>query len=810
MLALPLLLSGCLGTRYLQENQKLLYRQTIKAPSGFKTDGLSDLYVKKANRKFLGLPINSLVWMHHEGEKRYNQQSFIDKKTKVEAKYDKKISETKSSKKISALQYRRQRKVEALNGKIENGNLFMQWGEPATVFDTASVIATRDKISDYLFTKGYFQNKIDYKTTEYKKRVGITYEINPGRPYFYDTIFYRVPDTLVLALVKGSQSSSLVKKGEIYDQDKLNRERERIELMLKDKGYFDFSRQFIDYSLDTSLRAEQRLALRIEIENPDKRESHKVFRVDSITFTTDAAVNARDSNAKRKSTEYHGITFNYFKKEYNHKILAQRVFIAKDSLYNRSKTFNTQRQLANLDIFKFINVNYDTSGSKFIANIFSSPLDRYSWSNEAGVTVTQGFPGPYFSTNFKKRNIFGGLEILEINGRFGFEGVASATQVGNFYKSTEAGVNGSVTFPQFLFPFREHVAFRLGKYNPRTRLLAGYAYTKRPEYIRSITTISNTYTWEYHQTTQYSLSLVNLNIIRSTLDPAFSELLDDLQQNQGNNLKNSFNPSFVSSIIFGIIWNPNNYGNTEKNSYFVKMQAETGGTLFNFVKPKYITEDLGLELYKYLRFSVDARRSRVLNKNTVIAYRVNAGVGYSYNTNKVLPYEKYFFVGGSNSVRAWRPRRLGVGTTPPDLSTDADVNGLFDYRFEKPGEILLEGSIELRKKLFGFVNGAVFVDAGNVWSFREIQLSGEGANKATWSGSTKFDGNFYKQMGIGTGFGLRFDFSFLVLRFDVGIKAYDPGRPEGDRFVLNKFRFFRPFGTDKEPVIYNVGIGYPF
>lgn len=807
---LPLLLSGCLGTRYLQENQKLLFRQTIKTPKGFKTDGLSDLYVKKANRKFLGLPINSLVWMHHEGEKRYDQQRFIDKKAEVEAKFDKKISEAKSAKKISALQYRRQRKVEALNGKIENGNLFMQWGEPATVFDTASVIASRDKLSDYLFTKGYFQNKIDYKTTEYKKRVTVYYEISPGRPYFYDTIFYRVPDTLVLALVKQNQSSSLIKKGEIYDQDKLNRERERIELMLKDRGYYDFSRQYIDYSLDTALRGEHRLALRIEIENPDKRESHKVFRVDSITFTTDAAVNARDNDAKRQSRVYHGITFNYFKKEYNHKILAQRVFITKDSLYNRSKTFNTQRQLANLDIFKFINVNYDTSGGQFIANIFSSPLDRYSWANEAGVTVTQGFPGPYFSTNFKKRNIFGGLEILEINGRFGFEGVASATQVGNFYKSTEAGVNGSITFPQFLFPFREHVAFRLGKYNPRTRLLAGYAYTKRPEYTRSITTVSNTYTWEYRQTTQYSLSLVNLNIIRSTLDPAFSELLDDLQQNQGNNLKNSFNPSFVSSIIFGIVWNPNNYGNTEKDSYFIKMQAETGGTLFNFVKPKYITEDLGLELYKYLRFSVDARRSRVLNKNTIIAYRVNAGVAYSYNDNKVLPYEKYFFVGGSNSVRAWRPRRLGVSTTPPDLSTDPAADGLFDYRFEKPGEILLEGSVELRKKLFGFVNGAVFIDAGNVWSFREIQLSGEGANKASWTGSTKFDGNFYKQMGIGTGFGLRFDFSFLVLRFDVGIKAYDPGRPEGDRFVLNKFRFFRPFYADHEPVIYNVGIGYPF
>jgi len=184
-------------------------------------------------------------------------------------------------------------------------------------------------------------------------------------------------------------------------------------------------------------------------------------------------------------------------------------------------------------------------------------------------------------------------------------------------------------------------------------------------------------------------------------------------------------------------------------------------------------------------------------------------IGYAYSDNKVLPYEKYFFAGGSNSVRAWLPRRLGIGTVPPNLSENADKDGLFDYSFEKPGEVLLEGSIELRKKLFGFVNGAIFIDAGNVWSFRQIQIIREGSNVASWNGSTRIDGNFYKQLGVGTGFGFRFDFSFLVLRLDMGIKVLDPGRPEGQRFVLNKMKFFGPF-VGKEPVIFNIGIGYPF
>ncbi|MFN8689754.1 MAG: BamA/TamA family outer membrane protein, partial [Cyclobacteriaceae bacterium] len=173
------------------------------------------------------------------------------------------------------------------------------------------------------------------------------------------------------------------------------------------------------------------------------------------------------------------------------------------------------------------------------------------------------------------------------------------------------------------------------------------------------------------------------------------------------------------------------------------------------------------------------------------------------------PYEKYFFVGGSNSVRAWRPRRLGVGSRPPPLTTDPSADGLFDYRFEQPGDILLEASVELRKKLFGFVHGAFFVDVGNVWTVRE-QNYVPTENAASWTGTTKFKlSDFVNQLGVGTGLGVRFDFSFLVFRFDVGVKVYDPAREQGDRFVLNRAKAFGDF-TDREPMIFNIGVGYPF
>ncbi len=251
-------------------------------------------------------------------------------------------------------------------------------------------------------------------------------------------------------------------------------------------------------------------------------------------------------------------------------------------------------------------------------------------------------------------------------------------------------------------------------------------------------------------------------------------------------------------MIFSMTWN-NNYGVAQKSSTFIRTTFESGGTLLNFYSPKFI-QDQGLEPYQYLRFSFDFRKNEVITKNSSFAYRFNSGIGYAYSPNKVLPYEKNFFAGGSNSVRAWRPRRLGLGSDPPPVSTNIPGNGYFDYSFEKPGQLLLEGSVEWRQKLIGFVNYALFVDAGNVWA---LQTS------SNPNASFAFN-KFYKEFGVGTGFGLRFDFTFLILRFDVGIKAWDPARPEGERFVLWDARFVKPYSINHEPVIYNIGIGYPF
>jgi outer membrane protein insertion porin family len=815
----PVLLTGCLGTQHLKENQKRLIQQSIKAPAYIDGEALRNLYAQRPNRRLLGLPIYHLVAMYYWGEKHYDRQKYIQKKESVEKKFNAKIAKTSSVQKISNYQFRKQKKIDRLNSFIENGNQRMQWGEQVAVFDTALVEITINRFKNYLFSEGYFQNNVTTKVTSIGKFVTLSYHVETRAPYIIDTILYRIGDSAVNELIRSHDDERFIKIHERYRQENLTKERERIDLLLKDNGYYDFSRQYVEFPMDTSMRGDRRIALMIMVLDPAKRGYHKQFTIDSVKFITDATV--ANPGFERQKRTYRDIQYYYYHNNYNLKILSQRVFLAPGDLYSRTKMYNSQRQLANLDAFKFENINYDTAGGKFIASIFTSPLKRYEWTNEVGVNVTQGFPGPFYSVNFKKRNIFKGLENLELNGRVGIEGVASATKELNIYKSTQAGANASLIFPQFIWPFREATQIRFGKYNPKTRLSLGYSFTDRPEYRRTSTTLSNTYTWQNQRSTQYSLALTNISLINSTIkSPAFDTLLNNLQAQGNYNLKRSFQPSFVSSMIFGVTWN-RHYNGTDKNYASIRGQFETGGTSLNFINTNIITRQ-GLQYFKYLRINFDFRRGKILNKWVTLAYHVNSGIAYSYDSKNSLPYEKFYFAGGSNSVRAWRPRRLGIGTLPPALSANPKVDGLYSYQFEKPGEILLEGSVELRSKLIGFVDGAVFIDAGNVWLFRQqtILVNNE---IVPVNGNTKFGLNsFYKELGVGTGFGLRFDFTFLILRFDVGIKMYDPARDPGDRFVLNKARFFKPYakqngvGPDvsysnfKEPVIYNVGIGYPF
>jgi outer membrane protein assembly factor BamA len=799
LISLPILLSSCLGTRYLDEGEYLLKEQEIKSSGKLDEGDLADFYRQEPNSTLPLVQVAPFVLIYQLGLDFYDKDELQQERQETIEKFNKKIAKAEKEKNIERLEERKEKKVNKIDRKLEEGNLLMRWGEPLAVYDSSLAETTRQQMENYIRTKGYFNGLVNHETDLNGKKLTSIYTIEEQEPYYIDTITYSTQNEVIERLISQNLKKRLIKEGEIYDQELLSRERQRIETLLKNNGFFDFSRQYVVYRVDSTI-SDKQVSINTLIRQPAGRGYHKQFRLDSVVFVTDSDIRDIQGLGKRSSRSYNNVIYKYYEYQYYKKILDRRIFISTDSLYSLEETLQTQRQLANLDVFKFININYDTTGSAFVARVYASPLKKYQTSNEVGLNVSQGLPGPFVNSSLKIRNVFGGLEILELNGRAGIEGVPppAGEEGADAYRSVEAGGNLSLSFPQFIFPLPENWRTFFGALNPRTRLQTGYNYTDRQEYIRTNFNSSLTYTWQVGQRVNYTFSPVDVDLIYSrNISDAFREIL---QRNDslGIPLSRSFEPSFVSSISFSSIFNFNNYGRYEDGSgggAYLKLYGESGGTIFNFIDPAIITRQ-GLEYFKYFKVNTDFRQYLPISDESTFAYRLNIGLAVPYGevTGNVLPYEKYFFAGGSNSIRAWRPRRLGPGGAAPD-STSSD--GSFVYTVEQPGEVLLEASVELRRKLFGFVNGAFFIDAGNVWRLNKVPNNPE----ANFEFSS-----FYRQIAVGSGLGLRFDFDFLIVRFDYGIKVYDPARAPGDRWIGQKFTV----GEEISRGVINIGIGYPF
>ncbi|MDN5199725.1 BamA/TamA family outer membrane protein [Fulvivirgaceae bacterium BMA10] len=784
------LLSGCLGTRYLKDGEDLLYKQEIKGTEGLNKEDLYALYRQKPNNRF---PF-PYYWFYQVGLRKYDTAKIRQKKQRIEYYFLNKIRKARDNeRRVKNLNSKKLAKLAVQDRVLEEGNLFMRWGEPLAVYDSLKTEETVSQLNQYLHSKGYFQAVSSYDVKKSGRKISLTYQLTPGTPHRLDSIYYSTQDSAIYKLIQANVKEAILQKGQNYDQRKFSRERDRIDALLKNNGYFGFNKQYIYFNVDTT-SGDYGIDTNIVIETPPGEDKHKVFKVDTIKFRTDA--NIVVPNAKRSTNMYQGIVYEYYKRKFSRRVLNRRVFIKQGDYYSRDNTFKTQRQLANLDMFRFVNINYDTTGGKMIANIVTSPLKKFQTSNEVGINVaSQGLPGPFYNVSFKNRNIFGGLETLEFNGRVSIEGVPSGTDVNEVLKSQELSGNFTLTFPQFIFPYGNKLTSRAGLFNPKTRIAVGDIYTNRPDYRRNNLNGSISYSWSNQKNAQFIFTLDEISLINTgNISNAFQDRLDQLEM-QGSNLFRSFEPSFVSSMSLLNIYNFNSYGSQNSRAAFLKLFLESGGTTLNFINTDFL-EARNLEFYKFLKFNIDYRQLLPISGANTLAYRVNVGIAKSYSDNKVLPYEKYFFAGGSNGIRAWSPRRLGPGAFTPINET----TGLFDDRFEQYGEILLESSLELRRNLFGFLDGALFIDAGNIWTIDE--------EEGRENGKFRID-KFFKEIAVGSGAGLRFDFSFLILRFDAAIKIHDPARPEGSRFIFNK-DFNSDVFRNQNLVNYNIGIGYPF
>lgn len=812
------------------DDQRILAKQKVQGLSGSLEDDAKGLYEQEANsRVFFGYPFVHLAHLYKLGEngwifKGYDKQKAIAKRDSLAVKYDRKIEVASTNSKKQKLRNKKAKKYDKKNRKVKQGNQLMRWGEPLAIYNHASSRLTAEKISQYLSSHGYFDATVAIDTSDFDslnvmgkfarntrnwvsgwfghsdRYINLNYDIELNTRYVIDSIQYIIEDTVLQALIFDNIDRSPLKKG-YYNQEILSDERDYIHTLALNNGYYEFSKQYIEFNIDSVQLGRDTVIVREVIKNPLGKEQHKIFYLDSIVFITDASVNETFNRTQEK---YRDITFRFGRNRYSKKVLEWRVPLEQDDPYSRDLTIETQRQLSYLDNFKFININYDTTGNYFVANIFTSSFDKYQTSSEFGLSRTQGRPGPFVNINLKNRNTFRTLEILSLDANAKLEDLRSVREETGFdgnYTSRQFGAEAAITFPQFLFPLGSYYKNKIGRFNPKTRISFGFSFEDRVNEYRRLTYRGTwAYSWQVRDQIKYTLTPLQLSLTDATTTTEFQSFLDELTE-ENNPYALAFNSAIVSSTAFRLDLNLGEYANGQDGGY-VQLNAELGGNLNNILGNSLFGDSL--ETFQFAKSQIDLRKIERLSRNTNLAFRINVGLAYPYGDNQSLPYEKYFFAGGSSSIRAWKPRRLGPGAFG-EFEEDENLNAteFIDYSNEQRGELLIETSVELRQDLVGFLEGAVFIDAGNIWTVRN-SLVETNTDPDGDDGIFRFN-EFMQEMAVGTGVGLRFDLQFLIFRVDLGMKLFDPAQKKGERFVGDQI--FSNFSRNSE---INIGIGYPF
>jgi outer membrane protein insertion porin family len=787
--------------RYGDEGKSFVVKQKLKGNKVVSTYDLK-LHLKQQENTYVVIKsANPQLHAYYIGKrerflffKPFNKTKIEKGIIKVNNRYDRKLKKNEDKpKKVKKLKEKKEKTLKKRRNKLLNGTwLSNTIGEQPTFLDTTAVEHSRKQLELYLQTKGFFEVQVSYKISTKKERSLITYFIVENQPHLMSEVSIKIQDENLNSLLnKDFTENSLLKKGNNFDVEKITAERDRITKKLKNSGYFDFERQNIYFNVDTTIGNHQ-VTVDLILSNPEGQEHHTQYNVRQVVYSEDI-LKAKGTD----STSLNGIQYRYANtRKISLKILDRNIKIRPNSHYNFNDAQVTQQLLSNLNSFKFVNINYQkTDSNTLVAYINTSNMKKYGLTAEGGVNVNinqgQNLPGPFVSMTWMSRRFFRGYELFEISGKYSFESQPNITDATQNYKTREAGINASLTFPKLLFPFGVNDIF--WRTIPKTRLSIGYNDIVRVEYDRSSINAALTYSGFWSKDSRWNFSIFDINVVNTRrISDSFSEYLDELEA-QGNNLKQSFNKGIISNINFSYIFNDNDV-TKNKRSKFYFFNIELGGPLYTLTRNanlkwgdnKIDNTVFGLPFYEYFKVNFDVRKYYPVTKISSINFRLNTGLAIPYGSqdNPTLPYEKFYFAGGLNSIRAWEPRRLGPGSYAV-----YDENGNINYQFEQPGEMILEGSVEYRTKIIGFIHGAAFVDFGNVWMTKKDEAR-EGADFKKSS--------IPKEIAVGVGLGLRFDFSFLIFRWDVGAKMWDPARQSSVRW------------DDPFKIVHNIGIGYPF
>ena len=816
-----LLFPACHLTRRVPDNKFLLTQNKLKVDvKKLDLEEMENIIKQKPNRKILRiipfhLTVNNLV--DPEKARIAKEKEEEERKSKSE-------------------------KLEA-QGKKPLAIDFITWrewllniGEPPVLLDTLLTKKSSKQLELYLFKKGFFNVSVSDTTIYKKKTAKVFYTIKTQQPYGIRNVNYIINDSVLEKYIRADIPNSFLKKNHNYDEDIITKERERITATLKNNGYYHFAKEYLFFAIDSTF-GKKEVDISIEIKNPETRikdtiiqSKHQQYRISNVFVQTNFDQKKSNGIANGDSVFENVMFLDNGNLSCSANILTQNIFVKKGDIYGQRNMDETYKKISDLKVFKLINIYYedaknpttDTLGLN--CYILLSPTIKQSFSTEFTGQYRSGNPGVFGNLVYTNKNSFGGAENLEIRLKGGLEAqkqfndnnkLIDLKQDYAFFNTRELGPEITLYVPKFLFPINPQGIFKYFK--PKTTIVAAYNIQARPDLIRQIVNLSYGFVSK-HTTITHFWYPAELNLVDvSKRQPYFDQTMERYKNNQY--ILRSYQDHITAGGKYIFLYN-NQSLRKNKDFNFLRGSVEGAGNIlqgiYSLAKSQNKNENSDYILFnktpyaQFVKVDVDFRYYKIINEKNNVVYRVAVGAGKPLKNLGVLPLEKSYFGGGSNSIRAWAARTLGPGSYR-DTSTSG-TNPL------KIGDINLESNLEYRFPLYKFIKGALFVDAGNIWLF-----SNKDNEKDRPDGVFKIQeiDKAIPRIALGAGLGLRFDFSFFIFRFDLGVKLRDPMLNENDRVVIqhifdkswrNEY-YVNKYNSKDNPyklMTLNFGIGYPF
>ncbi|GAB3807641.1 BamA/TamA family outer membrane protein [Spirosoma humi] len=679
------------------------------------------------------------------------------------------------------------------------------------VFASAKAITSNIPVfKATLQNQGYFGSEAAGKIVEEGYKARGVYDVDVKQRFYIDSTGFLVDSTPVRKALLASSRRTVIKKGDPYLFDNIKLERERISQSIKQRGFYYFLPDYIAVIADNdTARHRTKLYFAIKPDMPEAAGVPYYIRDVFIYSNYNLSTARNDTNQRQafKTDEQFRVVDST--NRFDPKLFRDIVTVQPGKRYNSRMQDLTLSRFINVGAFKFVRNRFepDQQGDTAVLDVhyYLTPYPAKAVRVELdGTSRSNNFNGTQIILSWRNRNALRRAELLTINANAGIEFQVGAA--GEGITNYRYGLDGTLSFPRLVAPFRFKYDQRQAL--PKTNLTLGYQTILRGGLYR-INSAQTTfgYAWRQNQQIEHVFQPFNINYVFVPQDQIGDRVYEIIQD---PNIPEVVRKQYLNTVFFSdqlilssiYTFNFNSpVRSLSPTSYRITANAEAAGNLASLFFRKPILNDnrngiFGAAYAQFLRFDVDGRLYRRLTSKITWANRLFAGVGITYgnSANRSLPFTKQYFVGGSNSIRAFRPRAIG-----PGLFTRDTIRNVPIFQ-DGGGDIRLEANTEIRAKFNKYIEGAVFVDAGNVWSYSDSNTFGPEA---------LFTNTFYKQIAIGTGVGIRIDLSYFLIRLDVATPLRKPYKTEGSEWIIDKMAFGSR-DWRKQNLVFNIGVGYPF